>query len=337
MARHDFVTLLQHLRTGEVAAAALDRACYVPAVRGNTEGDLTTTERQQTMVGSAPIGPPPTPLIIGVVVPIALIAVILTLDAIESPKTAYVGVLSAIPLLSAVFARPPATAFVGVVTWLSALGFGYVASDGNVQAQRVRLAFIAVFSLIAVAASAVRVQRERRLSEALTLAAEAETERANAATDQLTGLANRRGLFDAMTARSGGPTCVAMLDLDDLKVVNDEHGHLIGDEYIRGVAGRIRSNVASTDTVCRWGGDEFVVVLDLEWHLAELVLQRVVRSVTAEPLSTSAGPLNVGVSAGVTRWLPDEDTDAVLARADSAMYRAKSEGRCCVVASLDPV
>jgi hypothetical protein len=119
MAQHDFVTLLQHLRTGEVAAAALDRACYVPTVRGNTEGDLTTTERPPTMVGSAAIGPPPTPLVIGVVVPIALIAAILTLDAIESPKTAYVGVLSTIPLLSAVFARPPAVSIsAGVTRWL---------------------------------------------------------------------------------------------------------------------------------------------------------------------------------------------------------------------------
>jgi PleD family two-component response regulator len=50
-----------------------------------------------------------------------------------------------------------------------------------------------------------------------------------------------------------------------------------------------------------------------------------------------ARPPAVSISAGVTRWLPDEDVDAVLARADSAMYRAKSEGRCCVVASLDPV
>jgi len=279
---------------------------------------------------------PRTPLLLGVVLPITLIAVILTLDVIESPKTAYVGVLCAIPLLSAVFARPAATTGVAVVTWLSALAFGWIASDGNVQAQRVRLIFIAVFGLIAVAASSTRVQRDRRLAEALTLAAEADVQHLEATTDLLTGLINRRGLFEAAAKCSPGTTCLAMLDLDNLKEVNDAHGHLVGDEFIRGAAGRLRSNVASRDTVCRWGGDEFVVLFDLEGHLAETVLQRVVRAITSEPLATSAGAIPVGISAGVTVWLDGEDADAVLARADGAMYRAKAEGHCCVVADLDP-
>ncbi len=271
---------------------------------------------------------------IGVALPISLIAVILTLDAIESPKTAYVGVLSAIPLLSAVFARPAATAFVGTVTWLSALAFGYFASDGNVQAQRVRLVFIAVFALIAVAASAVRVQREARLAAALTLAAEAEKQRDRAMTDSLTGLTNRRGLIDDLSGRAAGATCIAMIDLDDMKLVNDEHGHLVGDEFIRGVAGRLRANLAGIDTVCRWGGDEFVVVLELDAALAESVLRRVVGSVTAEPVATSAGPLHAVVSVGVTPWVVGEDADTAIARADRAMYRAKSTVGCCVVVDL---
>lgn len=307
-------------------------------MRGTTEGvDAPTLGNQPgAALDDDHLAGPRTPVLIGVVLPIFLIAVILTLDAIEGPKTAYVGVLCAIPLLSAVFARPAATTGVAVVTWLSALGFGWVASDGNVQAQRVRLVFIAVFGLIAVAASSARVQRDRRLAEALTLAAEAGIQHLEATTDPLTGLINRRGLFEAAADRSPGVTCLAMLDLDNLKEVNDTHGHLVGDEFIRGTAGRLRSNVASRDRVCRWGGDEFVVLFDLEGHLAEPVLQRVVRAITSEPLITSAGTLRVGISAGVTVWLDGEDADDVLARADRAMYRAKAEGRGSVVADLDP-
>jgi diguanylate cyclase (GGDEF)-like protein len=278
---------------------------------------------------------PRTPYLIGVAVPIALIAVILALDAIESPKTAYVGVLCAIPMLSAVFAPPVATGGVAVVTWMSALTFGWLASDGNVQAQRVRLVFIATFGVIAVAASAVRVQRERRLTEALTLAAEAEHQRVRATTDPLTGLTNRRGLMEDVAGRAAGETCVAMVDLDDMKTVNDEHGHLVGDEFIRGVAGRLRANLAGVDTVCRWGGDEFVVVLELDAALAETVLRRVVTSVTAEPVATSAGPLRANLSVGVTPWLVGEDADAAISRADRAMYGAKGTDGSHVVAVLE--
>jgi diguanylate cyclase (GGDEF)-like protein len=290
-----------------------------------------STERESATPGTGSS----TAVVIGVILPIALIAVILARDAIESPKTAYVGVLSAIPLLSAVFARPVATAFVGAVTWLSALGFGWIASDGNVQAQRVRLVFIAAFALIAVAASAVRVQREARLAAALTLAAEAESQRAEAMTDPLTGLTNRRGLMEDVANRAASGTCVAMIDLDDLKAVNDEHGHLVGDEFIRGVAGRLRANLAGVDTVCRWGGDEFVVVLEIDPELAESVLRRAVTSVTAEPVATSASPLQANLSVGVTPWLVGEEVDAAISRADQAMYRAKGTDGSHVVAVLD--
>ena len=81
--------------------------------------------------------------LLGVVLPLALVVIILTADYLEGPKTAYVGVLAAVPMLSAVFARPLVTLAVGVITWLAALGFGLAASDGNVPAQRVRLVIIA--------------------------------------------------------------------------------------------------------------------------------------------------------------------------------------------------
>ncbi|MFZ4670142.1 MAG: GGDEF domain-containing protein [Microthrixaceae bacterium] len=276
------------------------------------------------------------PLVLGVIAPLVLIVLILTADAIESPKTAYVGVLSAIPLLSAVFARPAATAFVAVTTWLAAAAFGYFASDGNVQAQTVRLLFIAGFGLIAIAASAVREQRQQRLMTALTVAAEADTMQRRANTDELTGLANRHGLTDAMAERAGRTVSIAMVDVDGLKTINDELGHLVGDEYLKAVASRIRSNVASRDVVARWGGDEFVVLFELDGDVAETVMNRVVRSVSGHPLATGEGPRRVSVSVGVAEWQPGEPQDDAMSRADAAMYRAKSNGRNQVVLADDP-
>ena len=98
--------------------------------------------------------------LLGVIVPLAMIAIILTSDAIEGPKTAYVGVLSAVPLFSAIFGTTLATVFIAVATWISAFVFGHVASDGNVRAQTVRLVIIAIFGLVAIVASVLRVRRD---------------------------------------------------------------------------------------------------------------------------------------------------------------------------------
>ena len=300
----------------------------------NTEGGYVDTVAQRSRVDTLRDR---ASLVLGVIVPLVLVALILLADKLEGPKTAYVGVLCAIPLLSAVFARPPAVLFVAASTWLAAAAFGHFASDGWVPAQKIRLAFIAGFSLIALAASALRVQREQRLIDAMAIAAETETIRRRANTDELTGLVNRHGLTDEMSTRAGRTVSIAMVDIDDLKTINDELGHLVGDEYLKAVASRIRSNVASRDVVARWGGDEFVVMFELDGEVAEMVMNRVVRSVSGHPLATGEGPRRVSVSVGVAEWRPGESPDAALSRADSAMYRAKSSGRNQVVRADEPV
>jgi serine phosphatase RsbU (regulator of sigma subunit) len=116
-------------------------------------------------------------LLLGGAVPVALIVVILTADQMEGPKTAFVGVLAFVPMLAAVFARPVITAAVGATTWMAALVFGFVASDGNAPAQRVRLVIIAICGVIAVVAAAVRTRTDRALAAAQVAAAQAEVER----------------------------------------------------------------------------------------------------------------------------------------------------------------
>ena len=265
--------------------------------------------------------------VLSIVLPIVLIAVILAADVIEGPKTAYVGVLSAIPLLSAVFGTPRATAFISVVTWSSAYTFGRLASDGNARSQTVRLVIIAIFSVIAILAAVVRSRREAQLALAMTQAAQAEVMHQQATSDPLTGLLNRRGVVEKLEYHDVPKSTVAVIDVDRFKMINDRYGHIVGDEVIQAISARISGGIARNDVVGRWGGDEFVIVLELGIDKGAAVIERVFNQVSAEPLSTTVGEIPVGISVGISEWIDGEPLDKVLARADAALYSAKDSGR----------
>ncbi len=175
----------------------------------------------------------------------------------------------------------------------------------------------------AVACVALDVTERRRLEEQLLRRAQ---------TDLLTGLGNRRALFDALARhldpRLGGAGCgVLFCDLDDFKAVNDRHGHAVGDRVLTHVADRLRELAGPDDLVARFGGDEFVLLSpagDAERlrALAERVVQRL-----RDPLPGPAGDLVVGVSVGIATAGPGEAADDLIARADSAMYGAKTQHR----------
>jgi diguanylate cyclase (GGDEF)-like protein len=265
--------------------------------------------------------------VLSIVLPVVLIAVILTADVIEGPKTAYIGVLSAIPLLSAVFGTPRATVFISVVTWLSAFAFGHLASDGNARSQTVRLLILAIFSVIAILAAVVRTRREAQLSAAMTLAAQADAMRQQANSDPLTGLLNRRGVVEKLKNHNVPKSTVAIIDVDRFKSINDRYGHIVGDEILQAVGSRISGGVSRNDVVGRWGGDEFVIVLELAVDQGKAVIERVFNQVSAEPLSTTIGEIPIAISVGISEWIDGEPMDNVLARADGALYSAKESGR----------
>jgi diguanylate cyclase (GGDEF)-like protein len=269
---------------------------------------------------------------LGLVLPVLLIVLILGADYLESPKTAYVGVLAVVPMLSAVFATPRITALVAVITWLSAFTFGQLASDGNVGAQQVRLVIIALSGLAAVGAATLRGRRERALVAALQEAAAAEQLRARAETDQLTGLANRHGLTTRVAAADPSITrTVALIDCDGLKIINDSLGHLAGDEYLTAIAGRVVGSLSKDDLVARWGGDEFLVVQRLDVQRAMVALQRMHGTVSGTPLGIAGTMTPASVSIGVAEWRPGMTFDEALQAADTAMYEAKATGRDRIV------
>ena len=265
--------------------------------------------------------------ILGVVVPLVLIATILEADTLEGPKTAYVGVLSVVPMLSAVFGTPLMTVIVSVITLSSAYLFGLTASDGNVAAQNVRLVIISLISVIAVIASTARRRMQRALTKAQVSTARSEMMERHAYTDPMTGIFNRRGLTAALTSLAPGARSVAILDCDQLKAVNDRFGHLVGDEYITAVAKRLENSVSRRDLVARWGGDEFLVVLNAGPVEAHAVVQRLMSHISDTEIATASGSINATVTGGLADWPENASLDFAIRRADDAMYEAKALGR----------
>ncbi len=162
-----------------------------------------------------------------------------------------------------------------------------------------------------------------------------------AVTDGLTGLHNRRyldshlqTLFDRAGARQR-PLSLLVTDIDRFKSINDTHGHDGGDAVLREFAARLRKNVRGIDLACRYGGEEFVVVMpDTEFEVAKRVGERIRAEIAGRPFPLAGGgTVDVTVSIGVASMLGGRDSVADLVkRADVALYEAKAGGRNRVVA-----
>ncbi len=178
---------------------------------------------------------------------------------------------------------------------------------------------------------ATALERARLLQEVQSLAL----------TDPLTGLHNRRSLFElgrmefARARRMNRTFCCMMLDLDHFKQVNDTYGHPVGDQVLKEFARRCKSSVREIDLVGRYGGEELVILLpEADREPAMQIAERLRTSIAAKPFKVLDGEITITVSIGIAE--KNESTpqlETLIACADQAMYCAKHRGRNCIAMS----
>ncbi|WP_373188036.1 GGDEF domain-containing protein [Halopseudomonas sp.] len=158
--------------------------------------------------------------------------------------------------------------------------------------------------------------------------------------DELTGIYNRRRIVQALSdesnrcRRTPGAFSLGIMDVDHFKYVNDTHGHQAGDEVLRKIAKAVAGELRAIDSFGRYGGEEFLLVLpQTSLAGARIKSQRLCKTIESLRFTGLPEDFRISISIGVAEALPDENTDATLARADHALYQAKESGRnqviCC--------
>ncbi|MFH1370438.1 MAG: sensor domain-containing diguanylate cyclase [Planctomycetota bacterium] len=155
-----------------------------------------------------------------------------------------------------------------------------------------------------------------------------------ARTDGLTGLANHRTFYEVLeqelwrSKRSGEQISLIMVDIDNLKAINDTFGHKAGDKVIMETSRRIRESIRQIDTAARYGGDEFAIILpNTSLTDATVVAERMVAAVSSSPVVCRKDEITVSVSIGLGQYGPDSTPDDITSRSDKALYAAKQAGK----------
>ena len=155
-----------------------------------------------------------------------------------------------------------------------------------------------------------------------------------ATTDALTELPNRRG-FNLLASqalqeakRANSPLHALLIDIDHFKNLNDSYGHLAGDEVLRSFTGHLRASMRQSDIICRWGGEEFIILFkDTDNATAQLLAEKIRAQTESNRYPFAGVNLHATISLGLTELRPDDSLDSLIGRADRALYRAKESGR----------
>lgn len=182
-----------------------------------------------------------------------------------------------------------------------------------------------VTALVVLITSMALTRYQRRVEEMAT-------------TDKLTGLLNRQTLdllFQQsinLSKRAGEPLSIILADLDHFKDINDKMGHLAGDQALKRTATCLRQHLRASDTVCRWGGEEFLMILpNCDAAAATALAEKLRGALEGDQELRDFAPNCCTASFGVAQHMAEETVESLVARADAAMYAAKQAGRNCVM------
>jgi diguanylate cyclase (GGDEF)-like protein/PAS domain S-box-containing protein len=161
--------------------------------------------------------------------------------------------------------------------------------------------------------------------------------------DPLTGLGNRRSVLREFERRLAElkrfeiPFGILFLDIDEFKRVNDTYGHDAGDRVLTAVGKTLKSALRNLDTVCRWGGEEFLAIVPrVDEPTFRAVAERMRRFVEVTPIDLAGGAINITVSVGGAMATHDDTLNSLAARADAMMYKAKQGGKNCTLLDCPP-
>lgn len=190
----------------------------------------------------------------------------------------------------------------------------------------------------------VIVQRGRdNIVRAASLERDAATLELAAKSDPLTGLLNRRAVQEhleyqiARHVRNRCAFAILLCDLDHFKQINDTYGHDMGDKVLRAVAQRLRDSLRELDLLARWGGEEFLALLpDTDLQGGAVVAEKIRKRLSEEPFQTENEELRLTLSIGVSTYAAGQSVEACIKAADGALYKAKHQGRNCVMVA-EPV
>ena len=269
----------------------------------------------------------------GVVLPLIVLVVIFALGVVLGEDAVYIAMMGVVPMIAAVFTGPRLTAISAVLAVASGLALALLPSDESLQDSLIPLVALVIFAILAVIASrsskviieTVTAAPERRKSAQFQLQTQADL-------DSMTGLLNRRGAIRTLGPRNiDKDRVVAFLDCDLFKSVNEQYGSDVGDEFLQAIAGRLRHRLPSHDTVARWDGDEFLLVISADAASARPALERLVAGINGTNIRTTAGPVPATVSVGAALWSPGQELEDVISRSGRALYAAKTGGRGKIV------
>lgn len=270
---------------------------------------------------------------------VSLLLIVLAYVMLGDHRADVIILLGQVIAVSMFRLRPKESFFLGLwgVAWLALAQFGLVWSDEpGFGLERAVAHFIVssvallALGLVAMWISAIRVRILRQSEELRATLVQAQ---AMATTDGLTGLLNRRAMTEHLeaelqqVARAGRSVCVAMIDLDHFKRVNDVFGHRMGDEVLCGFSAVAVGDLRQVDRLARWGGEEFLLMMPhVDQAQAWVAMERLRNRMAAHPIG-ERGSLTVTISAGIAQWRAGESLESWLDRADQALYAAKGAGR----------